>query len=191
MPRIRSSALVAAVIALLLVGLGIWMIVAGWPLETPRQIALMDLSQLPMSAAVLVAIVEMIWERQPWRRRRAAGFAAVFAPGAILLLTGLVMMVVAFALPARHLTGAAQLLIWTGLGIAFCYLAVDSVRRELREARPQLEPLDDDELDDLWDDLEDGDDDPDGGDDDDGYGSYRARPLFDPNQDGPGPASLQ
>lgn len=186
MPPIRRSVLVAAVIAVLLVAVGMWLVVAGWPMETPAQVAMLDLAQLPMSAAVLVAIVEMTYERRLWLRR-PRGFAAVFAPGAVLLLGGVVMLLVAFGRPARHLVGPAQLLIWTGLGIAFLYLAVDSVRRELRFARTESEHLDEDEqdLDDRWLTDDDEDDDADvpdqtGGDHPLGsYGSYQAPRLLD------------
>lgn len=179
MPPLRRNAMVAAGLALVLVVIGMWMVVAGWPMETPGQLALMDLAQLPMSAAVLVAIVQMTVERRLWRREPRVRFAAVFAPGAVLFLVGLVMLVVAFALPARDLVGPAQLLIWSGLGLAFVYLAVDSVRRELSVSKPLLvrapgdlddDPDDaDDSHDDLGDDwLNDDEDDVDGDDGEDG-----------------------
>lgn len=160
MPRLRRSAVIAAVIASVLVAVGIWMVVAGWPMETAAQNALIDLAQLPMSAAVLVAIAEMTYERRLWLRKPVGRFAAVFGPGAALFLIGVVMLVVAFALPARHLVGTAQALIWTGLGVAFLYLAIDSVRREFSANPLDLAAADpDDELDGLWLDDEDESDD--------------------------------
>ena len=81
MPPLRRNAMVAAGLALVLVVIGMWMVVAGWPMETPGQLALMDLAQLPMSAAVLVAIVQMTVERRLWRREPRVRFAAVFAYG--------------------------------------------------------------------------------------------------------------
>ncbi len=193
MPRLRRSVLVATVVAVAFVGIGIWMIVAGWPLQTPAQETLLDLSQLPMSAAVLVAIAQMTYERRLWRRRPVTRFAAVFGPGAVLTLAGLVLVAVAFGLPNRTLVGPGQLLIWTGLGIAFLYLAVDSVRGELRRAKPQLVPLDDD-LDALWDDDEDEDLAEAAEDEGAAYGSYRAPRLLDGEDGGtsaPGTTSLQ
>ncbi len=178
MPRFRRSVIVAAALAICLVGIGIWMIIAGWPLQTPEQTAMMDLAQLPMSAAVLVAIVEMTWQRRLWRRRPVTRFAAVYGPGAALVLAGAVMFVVAFALPRRTWVGPAQLMIWTGLGIAFLYLAVDSVRREFRDPGRHLEPLDDD-FDDLWDDGETDDDPADA--DLPAYGSFQAPRLIEPD----------
>jgi len=172
-------------VATLLVGIGVWMVVAGWPMETPAQLVLMDLAQLPMAAAVLVAIVEMTYGRRLWvgSPRR---FVTVFGPGAGLVLAGLVMMVVAFVAPARHLVGTAHLLVWTGLGIAFVYLAVDSVQRDIRGSRPALQPVDADEYDELLSDDDELWDDP----DDDAANvdapppSHRARQLLD---EGPAP----
>jgi hypothetical protein len=121
------------------------MVVAGWPMETPTQIALLDLAQLPMAGAVLVGILEMTWTRRLWLRSPRA-FAGVFGPAAFALLLGLVLVVVAYRTSLRSYSGTGQLLIWVGVGLAFVYLAVDSLRREVTDPRTLLfEELDEDD----------------------------------------------
>jgi hypothetical protein len=127
----------AAVVSVLLVVLGFWMVVTGWPEQTPTQTALLDLAQLPMAAAVLVGIVEMTWARRLWLRSPKV-FAGVFGPAAFALLLGLVLVVVAYRTPLHAYSGTGQLLIWIGVGLAFIYLAVDSLRREVSDPRTLL-----------------------------------------------------
>lgn len=125
--------------------LGFWMVVAGWPEQTPTQTALLDLAQLPMAAAVLVGIVEMTWTRRLWVHSPKA-FSGVFGPAAFALLLGVVLVVVAYTTTMRSYSGTGQLLIWVAVGLAFVYLAVDSLRREVTDPRTLLfEDLDDDE----------------------------------------------
>jgi hypothetical protein len=124
-------------VSLLLVVLGFWMVVAGWPMQTPAQIALLDLAQLPMAGAVLVGIVEMTWTRRLWLRSPKA-FAGVFGPAAFALLLGLVLVIVAYRTSLRSYSGTGQLLIWVGVGLAFIYLAIDSLRREVTDPRTLL-----------------------------------------------------
>jgi len=119
------------------VGLGFWMVVAGWPMQTPTQTALLDLAQLPMAGAVLVGIIEMTWTRRLWLRSPKV-FAGVFGPAGFALLLGLVLVVIAYRTPLRAYSGTGQLLIWIGVGLAFVYLAVDSLRREVTDPRTLL-----------------------------------------------------
>jgi hypothetical protein len=127
------------------VGLGFWMVVAGWPMQTPTQTALLDLAQLPMAGAVLVGIVEMTWTRRLWLRSPKV-FAGVFGPAAFALLLGVVLVVIAYGTTMRSYSGTGQLLIWIGVGLAFVYLAVDSLRREVSDPRTLLfEELDDED----------------------------------------------
>jgi hypothetical protein len=136
---------VAVALSLLLVGLGFWMVVAGWPMQTPTQTALLDLAQLPMAGAVLVGIVEMTWTRRLWLRSPKV-FAGVFGPAGFALLLGVVLVVIAYRTSLRAYSGTGQLLIWVGVGLAFVYLAVDSLRREVTDPRTLLfEALDDDD----------------------------------------------
>jgi hypothetical protein len=119
------------------------MVVAGWPMRTPTQTALLDLAQLPMAAAVLVGIVEMTWTRRLWLRSPKV-FAGVFGPAAFALLLGVVLVVIAYRTSLSDYSGTGQLLIWVGVGLAFVYLAVDSLRREVTDPRTLLfEALDD------------------------------------------------
>jgi hypothetical protein len=132
-------------LSLLLVGLGFWMVVAGWPMQTPTQTALLDLAQLPMAGAVLVGIVEMTWTRRLWLRSPKV-FTGVFGPAAFALLLGVVLVVIAYGTTMRSYSGTGQLLIWIGVGLAFVYLAVDSLRREVSDPRTLLfEELDDED----------------------------------------------
>jgi hypothetical protein len=132
-------------VSVLLVLLGIWMVIAGWPMATPAQTTLLDLAQLPMAGAVLVGIVEMTWTRRLWLRSPKA-FTGVFGPAAVALLLGLVLVVVAYRTPLHSYSGTGQLLIWVGVGLAFVYLAVDSLRREVTDPRTLLfEELDDED----------------------------------------------
>lgn len=125
--------------------LGFWMVVAGWPMETPTQNALLDLAQLPMAGAVLVGIVEMTWTRRLWLRSPRV-FAGVFGPAGFALLLGIALVVVAYRTPLRSYSGTGQLLIWVGVGLAFVYLAVDSLRREVSDPRTLLfEDIDDED----------------------------------------------
>ena len=117
--------------------LGFWMVVAGWPMQTPSQIALLDLAQLPMAGAVLVGVVEMTWTRRLWLRSPKA-FAGVFGPAAFALLLGLVLVIIAYGTSLRAYSGTGQLLIWIGVGLAFIYLAIDSLRREVTDPRTLL-----------------------------------------------------
>jgi len=132
-------------LSLLLVGLGFWMVVAGWPMQTPTQTALLDLAQLPMAGAVLVGIVEMTWTRRLWLRSPKI-FAGVFGPAGFALLLGVVLVVIAYGTSLRAYSGTGQLLIWVGVGLAFVYLAVDSLRREVTDPRTLLfEEVDDED----------------------------------------------
>lgn len=135
----------AACLSILLVMLGFWMVIAGWPMRTPAETALLDLAQLPMAGAVLVAIVEMTWTRRLWLRSPRA-FAGVFGPAALALLLGAALVVVAYRSSLRSYSGTGQLLIWLGVGLAFVYLAVDSLRREVTDPRTLLfEEVDDED----------------------------------------------
>jgi hypothetical protein len=135
--RTRPSLIAAAVASVLLVVLGFWMVVNGWPENNPSQTALLDLAQLPMAGAVLVGIVEMTWARRLWLQSPKA-FAGVFGPAAFALLLGLVLVLVAYITPLHAYSGTGQLLIWIGVGLAFVYLAVDSLRREVSDPRTLL-----------------------------------------------------
>lgn len=150
--RISRSALVCSVVAAILILLGVWMIVTGWPMSTPVEVLLMDLAQLPMSAAVGVGIVQLTWSRRMWIRSPKA-FWTIFTPAAIATGIGLVLLVIGVLGP-RGLVGPAQVLIWIGVGLAFTYLAVDSLRREVNEARPflmsRVSDDSDDGIDDRW-----------------------------------------
>lgn len=118
------------------------MVIAGWPMQTPTQVALLDLAQLPMAAAVLVSIVEMTWARRLWLRSRTV-FVAVFGPASFCLLLGVVLVAVAYGTGLPY-SGTGQLLIWVGVGLAFVYLAVDVLRREVTDPRTLLfEDVDD------------------------------------------------
>ena len=126
-------------------GLGFWMVVAGWPQQTPTQNTLLDLAQLPMAGAVLVGIVEMTWTRRLWLRSPKV-FASVFGPAGFALLLGIVLVVVAYGTSLKAYSGTGQLFIWVGVGLAFVYLAVDSLRREVTDPRTLLfEELDDED----------------------------------------------
>lgn len=141
--RTRPSLIAAIAVSVLLVGVGFWMVIAGWPERTPTQEALLDLAQLPMAGAALVGIVEMTWARRLWLRSRTV-FVGVFAPAAIALLLGVVFVAIAYGTGLPY-SGTGQLLIWIGVGLAFVYLAVDSLRREVTDHRTLLfEELDDD-----------------------------------------------
>ena len=121
------------------------MVVAGWPMRTPTENALLDLAQLPMAAAVLVGIVEMTWSRRLWLRSPKV-FAGVFGPAAFALLLGVVLVSIAYGTSLRGYSGTGQLLIWIGVGLAFVYLAIDSLRREVTDPRTLLfEELDDED----------------------------------------------
>jgi hypothetical protein len=121
------------------------MVVAGWPMQTPTQTALLDLAQLPMAGAVLVGIVEMTWTRRLWLRSPKV-FAGVFGPAGFALLLGVVLVVIAYGTSLRAYSGTGQLLIWVGVGLAFVYLAVDSLRREVTDPRTLLfEEVDDED----------------------------------------------
>ena len=126
-------------------GLGFWMVVAGWPQQTPTQNTLLDLAQLPMAGAVLVGIVEMTWTRRLWLRSPKV-FASVFGPAGFALLLGIVLVVVAYGTSLKAYSGTGQLFIWVGVGLAFVYLAVDSLRREVSDPRTLLfEDIDDED----------------------------------------------
>ncbi|MGV8850800.1 MAG: hypothetical protein ACOH16_14795 [Propionibacteriaceae bacterium] len=141
--RTRPSLIAAIAVSVVLVGVGFWMVIAGWPMQTPAQVALLDLAQLPMAGAALVGIVEMMWARRLWLRSRTV-FVGVFAPAAFALLLGVVFVAVAYGTGLPY-SGTGQLLIWIGVGLAFVYLAVDSLRREVSDHRTLLfEELDDD-----------------------------------------------
>ncbi len=135
--RTRPSLILAGVISLCLVVLGFWMVVAGWPMQTSAQTTLLDLAQLPMAGAVLVAIVEMTWSRRLWLRSPKV-FAGVFGPATAALLLGVVLVAVAYTTRLRSYSGTGQLFIWIGVGLAFVYLAVDSLRREVTDPRTLL-----------------------------------------------------
>jgi hypothetical protein len=140
--RTRPSLIAAVAVSVGLVGIGFWMVIAGWPMQTPTQVALLDLAQLPMAAAALVGIVEMTWARRLWLRSRKV-FVGVFAPAAFALLLGVVFVAIAYGTGLPY-SGTGQLLIWIGVGLAFVYLAVDSLRREVSDQRTLLfEELDD------------------------------------------------
>lgn len=126
----------AIVVSLVLVGVGFWMVIAGWPEQTRTQQTLLDLAQLPMAAAVLVGIVEMTWTRRLWLRSRTV-FIGVFAPAGFALLLGVVLVAVAYGTGLPY-SGTGQLLIWVGVGLAFVYLAIDSLRREVTDHRALL-----------------------------------------------------
>jgi hypothetical protein len=142
--RTRPSLIAAIAVSVVLVCVGFWMVIAGWPEQTPTQEALLDLGQLPMAGAVLVGIVEMTWARRLWLRSRKV-FVGIFAPAAVAILLGAVFVAVAYGTGLPY-SGTGQLLIWIGIGLAFIYLAVDSLRREVGDPRTLLfEEVDDSE----------------------------------------------
>ncbi len=165
--RIRPTLVVATVLAVALVLLGSWMVIAGWPARTPTERTLLDLAQLPMAGAVVVGIAEMTLSRRLWQRSRRT-FLGIFAPAAVVLLIGVVLLGVAYGVGAPGLVGTGMLLVWLAVGLAFVYVAIDSLRRETgTERRLLLTEVTDDDLDgddhlDEWGDEEWTDDDADG-----------------------------
>ena len=142
--RTRPSLIAAIIISVVLVVVGFWMVIAGWPEQTTTQQALLDLAQLPMAGAVLVGIVEMTWARRLWLRSRKV-FVGVFGPAAFAILLGVVFVAIAYGTGLPY-SGTGQLLIWVGVGLAFVYLAVDSLRREVTDHRTLLfEELEDED----------------------------------------------
>ena len=143
--RNRPSMLFALLACLLLVLLGLAMVIAGWSGQTVTQRLLLDLAQLPIVAAVLVGVVSMVGSRRLWRRR---AFTTTFAGAGLILLVGVVLLVVGYAMDRPSLSLAAMTLIWLAVGVAFLYVAVDMVRHPSGD-RPLLitDYLDDDDLD--------------------------------------------
>ena len=87
----------------------------------------------------------MTWTRRLWLRSPRV-FLGVFGPAAFALLLGVVLVVIAYRTSLRAYSGTGQLLIWIGVGLAFVYLAVDSLRREVTDPRTLLfEELDDED----------------------------------------------
>src|SRR5665647_1378173 len=84
----------------------------------------------------------MTWTRRLWLRSPKV-FSGVFGPAAFALLLGVVLVVIAYRTPLRAYSGTGQLLIWIGVGLAFVYLAVDSLRREVTDPRTLLDDEDD------------------------------------------------
>ncbi len=122
------------------------MAIAGWPMRTPSEQALIDLAQLPMAGAVLVGIVEMTWARRLWLRSPVV-FFGVFGPAFLALTAGIVCVAIAYGPGPRSLSGTGQLAIWLAVGFAFVYLAVDSLRRERVVRTEFLEEIDEDDAD--------------------------------------------
>lgn len=137
MQRIRPAAIIAAVLAAVLVALGMVFAIRGLPDSTPAQRSMLAWSQVLFAAAALVAIAEMIWERRPWHRR---GFRVVAGIAAVLLAITAVGLIGNQVMDGWSWvrSGWAQALGWTAIALLFGWLVLDSTRRDRRLRRRYL-----------------------------------------------------
>lgn len=127
------------VITLVIYGVvaSISMTVLGWPEETPAQVVLLELSTLPLQAALSVGLWHLSLRARPLGRRgRLARWLAVAVAGAGLILVG-----VAYLGP-RGLVHLGLALIWIGLLLGLVLVVTHLPRRQMRS---QFTSLPDDE----------------------------------------------
>jgi hypothetical protein len=126
---IRRSAWISLGIGSVLVALGIGLVIAGFPDETPAQQALLDAASIPFAGAVAVPIAQMTIETQAVRRG-GPGVLALYGLAALSVLVGVVLYVIGFASGNRELIAVATPVTFGGLGLAFCFLAWQALKRE-------------------------------------------------------------
>lgn len=128
-PPVTRSAWIALVIGTVFVAVGIGLVISGFGDETPAEKTMLDLSGLAFSAAVLTAIVQMTLETKVLLRgNRVIG--SLYAIAGALLLMGLVVFGVGLTVGPRNLAATGTLITWAGLGLAFCFLVWQALKRE-------------------------------------------------------------
>lgn len=131
--RFDPLTLVVVVLACLLTLAGCVMVVRGLPMRTPTERWLLDLSSLPLSAAVVLLVVRVVAERGLLRHRPAgAPLPRLMLVGAVLVALGLLGWALVLAgVGAAVLTpGSVQLLVWLGVGAWVLWIVRDGRRRD-------------------------------------------------------------
>lgn len=122
-------------VALLCVATSVVMVTLGWPEQSPAQSVLLELSALPLSGAVAVAIWVLYGSALRPLGSRSRAFLLVGA-GAVLL--GVAFIGLGYLVGPRDLVHPGQALIWLGLLGGLLVMAANQPRRtgveyELRE----------------------------------------------------------
>lgn len=146
--RISRSAWISLGVGSLLVIGGVWLVVAGFSEATEAQVTMLDAASVLFALAVAVPVAQMTWETGALRSGgRPAKIA--YTVGAVLVLAGAGLYTAGFVSGGQQFMTLAATLTFAGLGCAFLYLAWRALQREplLRGAR--LEPLPDEDDDDV------------------------------------------
>lgn len=136
-PPVARSAWIALAIGTVFVAVGIGLVIAGFGDETPAEQLMLDVSGLAFSAAVATAIVQMTLETKVLRRGdRAIGI--LYAASGLLVLVGVVLVVIGLTAGPRNLAATGTLVVWGGLGLAFCFLVWQALKRERPISRAEV-----------------------------------------------------
>lgn len=126
---IARSAWIALALGTVLVAIGIGLVVAGFPDQTPAQQTMLDAASIPFALAVAAPVVQMTWESRVLHRG-GRGVIVLYAIASLLVVAGVVAYVVGFKVGPRDLITTASTLTFGGLGLAFCFLAWRAIRSE-------------------------------------------------------------
>lgn len=125
--------MLTVVLAVALAVAGCVMIVRGLPMSTPTERSLLDLSSLPLSAAVGLMIWRVVGERGMLRNRpTGTGWPRLFLIGLGLVLLGVLgwVLVLTGLAPSWLGPASAQVLLWLGLGVWVLWVVADGRRRQ-------------------------------------------------------------
>lgn len=128
---------IIAALALAAVAVGVGMVLLGLPEATPAQTVILELSSLPLSAALALGVWTLAGRLRPW----SAATRGLLGAAAIAVAAGLVLIALAYATGPRTLVHLGQSVIWLALLAAL--LVVVARLPRARASRFQL--LEDDD----------------------------------------------
>lgn len=135
-----------ATLALAGVAVGVGMIILGLPEATPAQTTLLELSSLPLSAALGLGVAQLATRVRPL----TAVTRRVLIASSVGVLVGLGVILAAYAVGPRSWVHIGQLVIWLALFAALIAVVSQLPRRgstpfELEEEDEQPFPVDEQE----------------------------------------------
>ncbi|WP_028707347.1 hypothetical protein [Propionicicella superfundia] len=131
---IARSAWIALAVGTVLVAIGVGLVIAGFADTTPAQQTMLDAASAVFALAVAVPVIQMTWESRVLLRA-GRGVLLLYAVATLAVLSGVVLYVVGFATGPRTLLTTASTLTFGGLGLAFCFLAWQAIKKERPIAR--------------------------------------------------------
>jgi len=122
---------IVAALAVAAVAVGVGMVLLGLPEATPTQTVLLELSSLPLSAALALGVWTVAGRLRPWSPVTRWALTAA----GVAVATGLGLIATAYLAGPRTLVHLGQTVVWLSLLAAMLYVIARSPRRQASRFR--------------------------------------------------------